>query len=218
MFFTRCNKLSLRKNFPMHFGQSYINIFVILCRSNFKKFSKYFQRKSHLNFSVCFALWCPRRACLDLKSFPQISQFIDLLQYFICEFFLNKWVNSDLQIGHGTAQKMKFPIKDFFSFLRIWSHLLKKSLTENFIFCTVWVHKNSFFVLHVVSLKQKLNLSLHSLMTFWLFNCLFDEKVKLRRDFDLHSLIFHLHSRSPLMSIFFLTLLKLHQDCGTKFD
>ena len=43
-----------------------------------------------------------------------------------------------------TAQKMKFPIKDFFSkcdqirsFLRIWSHLLKKSLKENFIFCAL---------------------------------------------------------------------------------
>ena len=41
-----------------------------------------------------------------------------------------------------TAQKMKFPIEDFFSKcdqirrkLRIWSHLLKKSLMENFIFC-----------------------------------------------------------------------------------
>ena len=39
---------------------------------------------------------------------------------------------------------MKFSIKDFFSkcdqirsFLRIWPHLLKKSLMENFIFCAV---------------------------------------------------------------------------------
>ena len=39
------------------------------------------------------------------------------------------------------AQKKKFPIKDFFSKcdqigkkLQIWSYLLKKSLTENFIF------------------------------------------------------------------------------------
>ena len=39
---------------------------------------------------------------------------------------------------------MKFSIKDFFSkcdqirsFLRIWSHLLKKSLMENLIFCAV---------------------------------------------------------------------------------
>ena len=45
---------------------------------------------------------------------------------------------------YHTAQKMKFPIKNFFSKqdqirrkLRIWSHLLKKSLTENFIFCAV---------------------------------------------------------------------------------
>ena len=44
----------------------------------------------------------------------------------------------------NTSQKMKFSIKDFFSqcdqinnFLRIWSHLLKKSLTQNFIFCVV---------------------------------------------------------------------------------
>ena len=43
-----------------------------------------------------------------------------------------------------TAQKMKFLIKDFFSKcdqipskLRIWSHLLEKSLMENFIFCVV---------------------------------------------------------------------------------
>ena len=43
-----------------------------------------------------------------------------------------------------TAQKMKFSIKDFFSKCdqirmkrRSWSHLLKKSLMENFIFCAV---------------------------------------------------------------------------------
>ena len=42
--------------------------------------------------------------------------------------------------------KMKFSIKDFFSkcdqicsFLWIWSHLLKNSLMENFIFCAVYV-------------------------------------------------------------------------------
>ena len=40
---------------------------------------------------------------------------------------------------------MKFPIKDFFSkcdqirsFLKIWSHLPKKSLLENFILCSVY--------------------------------------------------------------------------------
>ena len=50
--------------------------------------------------------------------------------------------NSD--VVSDTAQKMKFSIKDFFSkceqirsFLRVRSHLLKKSLMENFIFCAV---------------------------------------------------------------------------------
>ena len=43
-----------------------------------------------------------------------------------------------------TAQKMKFSIKDFSSKcdqiprkLRVWPHLLEKSLMENFIFCAV---------------------------------------------------------------------------------
>ena len=57
---------------------------------------------------------------------------------------------------------MKFFIKDFFSkydqtrsFLRIWSHLLKKFLIENFIFCTVKVlsmfyqYANEFLVIGV---------------------------------------------------------------------
>ena len=46
--------------------------------------------------------------------------------------------------GYHTAQKNEVSIKDFFSkcgqirsFLRIWSHILKKSLMENFIFCAV---------------------------------------------------------------------------------
>ena len=45
----------------------------------------------------------------------------------------------------GTAQKMKFSIKDFFSKcdqlrskLRVWSPLLKKSLMEPLNFCAVW--------------------------------------------------------------------------------
>ena len=44
------------------------------------------------------------------------------------------------------AQKMEFSVKDSFSKcdqirrkLRIWSHLLKKSLIKNFIFCAVSV-------------------------------------------------------------------------------
>ena len=48
------------------------------------------------------------------------------------------------------AQKIKFSIKDFFSKfdqirrkLRIWSLLLKKSLTANFIFCVVYFNENT---------------------------------------------------------------------------
>ena len=46
--------------------------------------------------------------------------------------------------SQATTQKLKFSIKDFFNKcdqihrkLRIWSHLLKKSLTDNVIFCAV---------------------------------------------------------------------------------
>ena len=59
-----------------------------------------------------------------------------------------------------TAQNMKFSIKDFFSkcdqirsFLRIWLHLLKKSLIENFIFCAVNVS--------TLDVKQRALLSAH---------------------------------------------------------
>ena len=47
--------------------------------------------------------------------------------------------------GKNTAQKMKCSIKGFFSKcdqtrkVRIWSHLLKKSLMENFIFCAMYL-------------------------------------------------------------------------------
>ena len=49
-----------------------------------------------------------------------------------------------------TAKKMKFSINDSFSgcdqirsFLRISSHLLKKSLIENFFFvCSVWTQRD----------------------------------------------------------------------------
>ena len=51
-------------------------------------------------------------------------------------------------LGWNTAQKVKLFIKDFCSkcdqfrsFLRIWSHLLEKSLMENFIFCAVYVQQ-----------------------------------------------------------------------------
>ena len=51
-------------------------------------------------------------------------------------------VSINVSNNSSTAQKLNFSIKDFFSkcdqirsFLRIWSHLLKRPLMENFIFC-----------------------------------------------------------------------------------
>ena len=76
------------------------------------------------------------------------SSFLIVCCHFTCLKDLEKNrenMGSSENIGH-TAQKMKFSVKDFSIFLRIWSHLLKKSLMENFIFCTVsskgwWIEK-----------------------------------------------------------------------------
>ena len=57
---------------------------------------------------------------------------------------------------HFTAQKIKFSIKDFFSkydkirsLLRIWSHLLKKSLMENLIFWAVFILEYFFRIFNI---------------------------------------------------------------------
>ena len=56
----------------------------------------------------------------------------------------DSWTGRINKTFPNTAQKEKFSIIDFFSKcdqtrwkLRIWSHLLKKALMENFIFCAV---------------------------------------------------------------------------------
>ena len=98
-------------------------------------------------FRICFSF-----VCLSVLLFLHIS----LL--FFCLLFWNSFVTSVWDsckasyVFHTfafqtriTAQKMKFSIKGFFgkcdqicSFMRIWSHLLKKSLMENFIFCAAY--------------------------------------------------------------------------------
>ena len=57
---------------------------------------------------------------------------------------LNHWTLAVDVTNVTLHKKMKFFIKDFFSkcdqirsLMRIWSHLLKKSLMENFTFCAV---------------------------------------------------------------------------------
>ena len=66
-----------------------------------------------------------------------------------CFSFLKSEVKIRVFSDSITAQKMKFSIKDFFSKcdqicrkLRIWSHLLKKSLMESLVFCAVLVLNN----------------------------------------------------------------------------
>ena len=71
----------------------------------------------------------------------KIQQFKLLIKegpYYICVFCHRSFYR------RSPAQKVKFSIKDFSSKcdqirskLRIWSHLLEKSLMKNFIFCAV---------------------------------------------------------------------------------
>ena len=70
--------------------------------------------------------------------------------YFNFSVFDQKKKLTQLEQRTITAQKKEFSIKNFFCKcdqvrrkLRIWSHLLKKSLMENFIFCAVYLHSNN---------------------------------------------------------------------------
>ena len=63
-----------------------------------------------------------------------------------------------------TAQKMKFFIKNLFSKchqilnkMRIWSHLLKKSIVENLIFCAVDMMKSFGFLEYLFSISSNEN-------------------------------------------------------------
>ena len=93
-------------------------------------------------------------------------------------------IHSDPWLNHGTITRrgMKFSIKDLFnkcdqisSFLQIWSHLLKKSLMENFIFCAMECTK------FAITLKQSAtccnqNTEIFLVArppTYWWFYCYF---------------------------------------------
>ena len=81
--------------------------------------------------------------------------------------FSSRWKSWEIflefQLPWFTVQKMKFSIKDFFSkcdqiLRKLWirSHLLRKSLMENFIFCAV-------FQTHMINLFMKIVNSLLSI-------------------------------------------------------
>ena len=76
--------------------------------------------------------------CLNHISFTDnIAKNINVFSCFLEKLY---------KLHKKSFHEMKFSIKDFFSkcdqirsFKRIWSHLLKKSLIENFIFCAVTI-------------------------------------------------------------------------------
>ena len=112
------------------------------------------------NFPFIFSLKLPHFSGVPVKQgscnvfftlFPSghstsILSFVSLLihtlmlcrlRYSISFFTFHSFFSVELFYFSYTAQKIKFSIKDFLS-LRILSHLLKKSLMENFIFlCSV---------------------------------------------------------------------------------
>ena len=105
-----------------------------------------------------------------------------MTQVFFCEFceilktfFLTnhlRWLLLDLKTY--IVQKMKFSIEDFFSKcdqirrkLRIWSHLLKKSLTENFIFWAVWVRSSARTVLLMNHLYRQCHGKSYEITTYF---------------------------------------------------
>ena len=75
---------------------------------------------------------------------------------------------------------MKFSIKDLFnkcdqihSFLRIWSHLLKKSLMENFIFCSALLTASESSNLAVELFARYTIIIIHVSCEFLLYGALF---------------------------------------------
>ena len=76
----------------------------------------------------------------EMDSMACLTKFIVCLSM---HYFWEGYIDMRWELTY-TSQKMKFSIKGFCSncdqirgFLQIWSHLLKKSLMENFIFCAV---------------------------------------------------------------------------------
>ena len=101
----------------------------------------------NIEISHCNGLqWVSKRRKL-LKTFSiwthhnNIHKIHLYFRYCIC---IHWWYIANQNNSRDTIQKMKFFIKDFLSkcdqissFLPFWSHLLKRSLMENFIFCAV---------------------------------------------------------------------------------
>ena len=100
---------------------------------------------------------------------------------FFCEVIPNRLKYIPI-IRFSLHKKMKFSIKDFFSKcdqirrkLWIWSHLLKKSLMKNFIFCAVFVGESGRELILCHFLQQNLIIGMY----FYLFGTTSRKKVAL---------------------------------------
>ena len=92
---------------------------------------------------TCFAVTGEIQGTCRMKIYDELGvHSLTIRRWRIKLIFFYKTVNGLLpDLYLYTAKKMKFSIKDFFSKcdqirrkLRIWSHLLRKSLMKNFIF------------------------------------------------------------------------------------
>ena len=81
---------------------------------------------------------------LNIKKIKSVKTLTPIFKFYRKRTIRDENMISTLSYYYYATQKMKISIMDFFSkcdqirsFLRIWSHLLKKSLMENFIFCSM---------------------------------------------------------------------------------
>ena len=134
---------------------SMIQLFQKAQRSQWENtLSKWTRKTVQIPWISCYCLCCRTCACQGVKVlvFRNIcilskwmiplaeNRFMPKIWSEKIETFYLVFINSN----RNAIQKMKFFIKTFFSkcdqirsYLQIWSHLLKKSLIENFIFCAV---------------------------------------------------------------------------------
>ena len=96
------------------------------------------------NNSTCFAMLQEFYFNFGKKYNLHIFPAIKMVDVTARNLMLTVFIAHQPSWNHNTAQKMVFSINDFFSkcdqicsFLRIWSHLLKKYFMQNFIFCAV---------------------------------------------------------------------------------
>ena len=100
-----------------------------------------------------FSYWVEYKNKSELKNIGKLrSQYgLNRIRMIVISWKIHHWFLSYTRgVLSTTAQKMKLSIKDFFSkcnqicsFLKIWLHLPKKSLTKNFIFCAVVLRTHS---------------------------------------------------------------------------